>query len=427
MVGKNCYDTYVAILKEELVPALGCTEPIAVAYTAAQAVKALGGRPERIEVWCSGNIIKNVHSVVVPNTNGLKGIEAAAIAGMLSSTPDAKLEVLEGLTPEAAAKIPDYLKQQMCTTKLATKVDNLYIDVRVLAGDKSAQVVVQKDHTNISKIVVNGKIVFEKELSDQKSSVPVTALDKSCLSIKDILEFANTVQLSDIKEIIGKQIKYNTAISEEGLWHQYGVNVGQTLLQCYGYGVNNRAAAMAAAGSDARMSGCPLPVVINSGSGNQGLAVSLPVVEYAKELKSSEEKLYRALVVSNLTAIHIKNSIGRLSAFCGAVTAACGSGAAITYLCGGTYEDISRTVTNTLANVSGIVCDGAKASCAAKIASAVNAAILAHHLSFDCKAFANGDGLVKGDVEATIKSIGRMGREGMKETDQEIIKIMIEK
>lgn len=424
MLDKKIYNEYLQILNEELIPALGCTEPIAVAYAAAQAVKALGCLPERMEIWCSGNIIKNVKGVVVPNTLGLKGINAAAIAGMLSKTPDAGLRVLEGLSPDDAKNIPDYNEKQFCVTKLATDVDNLFIEARVYCSTESAQVTIEKDHTNITKIVKNGKTVYQKINSEEEqedSSLP----DKSLLTIEQIIEFADTLNPEDIKEIIGKQIKYNTAISEEGLWHPYGVNVGQTLLQCYGYDVKNRAVAMTAAGSDARMSGCPLPVVINSGSGNQGLTASLPVVEYAKELKVPEDKLYRALVVSNLTAIHIKTSIGRLSAFCGAVTAACGSGAAITYLCGGDYDDISRTITNTLANVSGIVCDGAKASCAAKIASAVSAAILAHHLSFDCKAFAGGDGLIKGDIEATIRSVGRMGRDGMKGTDEEILRIMI--
>lgn len=424
MLDKKYYDEYLRILKDELIPAMGCTEPIAVAYASAQAVKTLGCIPERMEVWCSGNIIKNVKGVIVPNTGSLKGIDTAAIAGMLSSTPDAGLQVLEGLTKENVGKISEYRKKHFCSTYLATNVDNLYIDARVFCGKQSAQTVIEKGHTHIIKVVKNGTIIFKKD--DSKDGQVLNEPDRSLLSIKNILMFADTVEMDDIRELIGQQIRYNTAISKEGLWHPYGVNVGQTLLQCYGYNVETRAAAMAAAGSDARMSGCPLPVVINSGSGNQGLTVSLPVVEYAKELKVPEEKLYRALVVSNLTAIHIKSCIGKLSAFCGAVTAACGSGAAITYLCGGNYDDISRTITNTLANVSGIVCDGAKASCAAKIASAVEAAVLAHHLSFDCRAFANGEGLVKGDVEATIRSIGRMGRKGMKSTDEEILKIMID-
>lgn len=421
---KKIYNEYILILKDELIPALGCTEPIAVAYAAAQAVKTLGQTPDRIEMCCSGNIIKNVKGVVVPNTLGLKGIDTAAIAGMLSKTPDAELRVLEGLSPEDAGKIPLYIQNHFCKTLLATDVDNLYIEARVFCGNESAQVIIEKNHTNITKVVKNEKIIFEKKPSDEQQKAKKLP-DKSLLDIEHIIEFANSLNVDDVREIIANQIKCNTAISEEGLWHPYGVNVGQTLLQCYGYDVKTRAAAMAAAGSDARMNGCPLPVVINSGSGNQGLTASLPVLEYAKELKVSEDKLYRALVVSNLTAIHIKTSIGRLSAFCGAVTAACGSGAGITYMSGGDYDDISRTITNTLANVSGIVCDGAKASCAAKIASAVNAAILAHHLSFDCKAFAGGDGLIKGDVEATIRSIGKMGKDGMKGTDEEILKIMI--
>lgn len=425
MLTKKIYENYVTILRSELIPALGCTEPIAVAYAAAKAADTLGRMPERAEVWCSGNIIKNVKGVTVPNTGEQKGVNAAAIAGILSGKADAGLEVLEGMPPENIEKIKTLLQENFCTTRLAEGVENLYIDARVFAGQESAEVCIKTSHTNIVKIVKNGMAIFEKQENAQQSNSPEG--DKSLLNVKDILEFADTVNLDDISDLLLNEIRMNTAISKEGLCHHYGVNVGQTLLQCYGQDVKVRAAAKAAAGSDARMSGCSMPVVINSGSGNQGITVSLPVIEYAKELKVSEEKLYRALVVSNLVAIHQKAEIGRLSAYCGAVSAACGSGAAITYLCGGDYDDVSRTIINTIANVGGIVCDGAKPSCAAKIASSVDAAILAHHLSFEGKAFASGEGLVKNDVEETIRSIGRMGRDGMKGTDVEILNIMIEK
>ncbi len=424
MLTKVKYDNYVAILKSELIQALGCTEPIAVAYAAAKAANVLGRMPQRAEMWCSGNIIKNVKGVTVPNTGSLKGVNAAAIAGILSDKPDAGLEVLEGMSQENIAKIKGLLDQDFCSTHLAEGVENLYIVAKVFAGDDSVEVCIKTTHTNIVQIIKNGAVVFEKNNDTQEANEE--AGDKTLLNVKDILEFADTVNLDDIREILANQIKLNTAISEEGLWHQYGVNVGRTLLQCYGYDVKTRAAAKAAAGSDARMSGCSLPVVINSGSGNQGITVSLPVIEYAHELDVSEDKLYRALVVSNLVAIHQKTGIGRLSAYCGAVSAGCGSGAAITYLCGGNYDDVGRTITNTIANVGGIVCDGAKASCAAKIAASVDAAILAHHISFNGNAFASGDGLVKDDVEKTISSVARMGRTGMKSTDVEILKIMID-
>lgn len=423
MLAKNIYDNYVAILKSELVPALGCTEPIAVAYASAKAADTLGMMPERAEVWCSGNIIKNVKGVTVPNTGNQKGVNAAAIAGILSGKADAGLEVLEGMSQKNIAKISELLRRDFCTTHLAEGVENLYIGVKVFAGNESAEVCIKTTHTNIVKIVKNGIVLYEKQEEEQASNP--SKGDRSLLNVKDILEFADTVNLDDVSSILTDQIQMNTAISKEGLCHQYGVNVGKTMLQCYGYDVKVRAAAKAAAGSDARMSGCSMPVVINSGSGNQGITVSLPVIEYANELKVSKEKMYRALVVSNLVAIHQKAEIGRLSAYCGAVSAACGSGAAITYLCGGDYDDVCRTITNTIANVGGIVCDGAKPSCAAKIAASIDAAILAHHLSFEGKAFASGEGLVKNDVEETIRSIGRMGRDGMKSTDVEILNIMI--
>lgn len=424
MLTKIKYDNYVAILKSELIQALGCTEPIAVAYAAAKAANVLGKMPQRVEMWCSGNIIKNVKGVTVPNTGNLKGVNAAAIAGILSGKSDAGLKVLEGMSEENIAKIKELLNQDFCSTHLAEGVENLYIAAKAFAGDDSAEVCIQTTHTNIMRIVKNNEVVFEKK--DDTDEAGADQGDKSLLNVKDILEFADTVDLEDVRAILANQIKLNTAISEEGLWHKYGVNVGRTLLQSYGYDVKTRAAAKAAAGSDARMSGCSLPVVINSGSGNQGITVSLPVIEYAHELDVSEEKLYRALVVSNLVAIHQKTGIGRLSAYCGAVSAACGSGAAITYLCGGSYESVSKTITNTIANVGGIVCDGAKASCAAKIAASVDAAILAHHISLNGNAFASGEGLVKDDIEQTISSVARMGRKGMKGTDVEILKIMID-
>lgn len=422
MLKREVYDNYVAILKSELVPALGCTEPIAVAYAAAKAKEVLGKTPLRVEMWCSGNIIKNVKGVTVPNTGGLKGIDAAAIAGIVGGKSEKGLRVLEDMSDENIKKTDELLKENFCSAHLIEGVESLYIVAKVSAEDDSAEVYIKTSHTNICKIVKDGKVIFEKGDSDSEFS---KISDRSLLNIKSILEFAETVNIDDVSDIISNQICMNTAISDEGLKHHYGINVGKTLLECYGNDIIVRAKARAAAGSDARMSGCSMPVVINSGSGNQGVTVSLPVIEYAKELGVSKEKLYRALVVSNLTAIHQKTTIGRLSAYCGAVSAACGSGAAITYLYGGKYEDICRTIVNTIANVGGIVCDGAKPSCAAKIASAVDAAIMAHHLSSEGKVFGSGEGLVKGDVEDTIESIGRVGSKGMRNTDVEILKIMI--
>jgi len=423
MLTKEVYDNYVAILKSELVPALGCTEPIAIAYAAAKAREVLGKTPKRAEMWCSGNIIKNVKGVTVPNTGSLKGIEAAAIAGIVGGKVEMGLQVLEGIGDENIIEIKRLLKEDFCSTHLVEGVENLFIVAKVFADNESAEVCIKTSHTNICKITKNGEVIFEKNDSDDEGAQ--CQGDRSLLNIKDILEFADTVNLADVRQVLSNQIRMNTAISDEGLKNQYGVSVGKTLLKCYGNDIKIRAKARAAAGSDARMSGCSMPVVINSGSGNQGMTVSLPVIEYAKELGVSEEKLLRALLVSNLTAIHQKTAIGRLSAYCGAVSAACGSGAAITYLHGGKYEDISRTIVNTIANVGGIVCDGAKPSCAAKIASAVDAAIMAHYLSTNDKVFGHDEGLVKKDVEETIESVGRMGSKGMKNTDVEILKIMI--
>jgi len=417
------YAAYLALLKSELVSALGCTEPIAVALAAATAARILGTRPERIEIWCSGNIIKNVKGVVVPNTGNLKGIEAAAIAGIVGGDADMGLQVLQSVKAEQHPEIRRLLADGMCGVRLIIGESNLYIIAKAYAGNESAEISIKDSHTNIFKIVKNGQTVVEKADSTQVHDG--VEIDRTKLNVRDILEFAETVGLTDVESIIASQIDKNTAISDEGLRGQYGASVGKTLLKCFGNDIKIRAKARAAAGSDARMSGCALPVVINSGSGNQGMTVSLPVIAFAEEMKLGKEELYRALVFSNLIAIHQKTAIGKLSAYCGAVSAACGSGAAITYMSGGDLDSISKTITNTLANVGGIVCDGAKPSCAAKIASAVDAAIMAHYLSTEGKTFLDGEGLVTGDVEGTIANIGRMGNAGMRSTDLEILKMMV--
>jgi L-cysteine desulfidase len=421
---KKLYQNYINILKHELVPALGCTEPIAIAYAAAKARAVLGCFPEKISMRCSGNIIKNVKGVTVPNSGGMKGIDVAAILGVVGGDADRELEVLESITPEHIEKTKELVKSGFCSCELEENVENLHIVARVMTEDHYAEVTIINRHTYITKIEKDGEVLFEN-MSEETYKEHV--IDKSLLNVRDILEFADTVDIEDVKEILDRQIEMNSAISDEGLSGEYGAQVGKTLLEVYGNDVRTRARARAAAGSDARMGGCSMPVVINSGSGNQGMTVSLPVIEYAKELGVSREKLYRALIVSNLVAIHQKKYIGSLSAYCGAVSAACGSGAAITYLYGGNYEKISYTIINTLANVGGIVCDGAKSSCAAKIASSVEAAIMAHHLSSKKHSFQPGEGIVQEDLEDTIKSMGYIGRVGMKITDTEILNIMIDR
>lgn len=414
------YQQYVDILNMELIAALGCTEPIAIAYASAKAREVLGEFPERAIVHCSGNIVKNVKSVTVPNSGGMVGIEIAVILGIVGGDANAKLEVLSGITQEHREKAKELLDAHFCQCKLQTGVDNLYVDVLVESANHSAQVIVMNRHTLITKVVKDGEVLYEHEPITGKAAEQGTPL-----TMAGILEFANSVKMEDIEEVIGRQIALNTAISEEGLTGKYGAKIGYLMRQSYGDDVRVRATAAASAGSDARMNGCALPVVINSGSGNQGMTVSLPVLEYAKELNSTKEETYRALVISNLVSIHIKKNIGDLSAFCGAVSAACGAGAGITYLHHGTQEQICNTVINTLANVGGIICDGAKASCAAKIASSVNAAILAHTMSMAGVVFHNDEGIVLDDVENTIKSVGYIGRKGMADTDVEILKIML--
>lgn len=422
-MNKDIVRNYIEILKYELVPALGCTEPIAIAYAAAKAREVLGEMPTSMELCCSGNIIKNVKAVTVPNSGGLKGIEVAGVLGVLGGDANRGLEVLESVTKEQIEMAKKLIADGYCTCSLKEEVENLYISANVVSKEHSAEVTIVNRHTLITKIVKDGQVLLENSIHEEANE----CFDKSKLNVKEILEFADTVPIEEIKPILEPQVEMNTAISKEGLKKVYGAQVGRTLLSTYGSDVCTRARAAAAAGSDARMSGCSLPVVINSGSGNQGMTVSLPVLEYAKELQVSEEKMYRALAVSNLISIHQKKYIGSLSAYCGAVSAACGSGAGITYLYGGTYEQVCKTITNTIANVGGIVCDGAKPSCAAKIASSVEAAILAHNMSMNACCFQAGEGIVGEDVEDTIKNIGYIGRVGMKKTDVEILNIMIDK
>lgn len=419
------YETYLAILKRELVPAMGCTEPIALAYCAAKAREVLGFLPDRVCMEVSGNIIKNVKSVIVPNTDGRKGIEAAAAIGIVAGDAKKELEVLSLVTEEKKQAFFLYLETADIQVKQADSPYLLDIFVKVEGNGQRAAVRIVNGHTDIVYVEKNGRILEEKSVACETAAADkAEGPDYSLLSVEGIVEFAQTAVLAEVKEILDRQIVYNTAISEEGLRNDYGANIGSVLLKSYGNDVRNRAKAMAAAGSDARMNGCELPVVINSGSGNQGMTVSLPVLEYAKELGVSEEKRYRALLISNLVAIHAKSGIGSLSAYCGAVSAGAAAGAGIAYVRGGGFDDIAHTIVNALAVTSGIVCDGAKASCAAKIATAVDAGILGHDMYRMGQQFYGGDGVVAKGVENTIRNIGRLGREGMRETDKEILQIM---
>lgn len=415
------YQTYVQILKEELVPAMGCTEPIALAYCAAKAREVLGSLPDRCVVEASGNIVKNVKSVIVPNTGGLKGIEAAAAAGVVAGDAGRVLEVIAGVTQEQKIQIKEYMERTSIQVK-PLETDELLDMIVTLYKDSSyAKVRIANYHTNIVLIEKDREKLYEMGVMATEEA---QMADRSLLNVKDIYDFARTVELEDVRELISRQIEYNSAISEEGLEHDWGANIGSVLLKAYGNDIRVRARAVAAAGSDARMSGCEMPVIINSGSGNQGMTASLPVIEYAKELKASEEELYRALVLSNLVTIHQKTGIGRLSAYCGAVSAGCGAGCGIAYLLGGDYATIAHTLVNALAIVSGIICDGAKPSCAGKIAAAVDAGILGYQMYINGQQFRGGDGIISKGVENTIRNVGRLGKEGMKETDKEIIQIM---
>ena len=387
-MNQELYQKYVEILKSELVPALGCTEPIALAYAAAVARKELGQFPEKVEVLCSGNIIKNV-----------KGVEAAVILGIVGGKADRELEVLQSISEEDREKTRQLFKEGYCECKLKEGTANLYIEVRVWASGEEAAVRIEHAHTNITRIEHNQKVVYENE-----EKFTAHELDKSCLNIKDITAFANEVKIADVKDVLMRQIEYNYAISEEGLQNTWGAQIGKIIREEEGDQLK-----------------------WNAGSGNQGMTCSLPVVEYAKEKRKTEEELLRALCVSNLIAQDQKRYIGALSAYCGVVCAAAGAGAAITYLCGGDEEQIENTVINTIANIGGMVCDGAKPSCAAKISSALQSAILGHEMAMRGIRFEAGDGIVMENAEDTVKAVGYMGKNGMKQTDVEILNLMIGK
>ncbi len=417
---KKIYREYCEILREELVPAMGCTEPIAVAYCAALTRKVLGTLPEKVTVWASANIIKNVKSVVVPNTGALRGIAAAAAVGIVAGDPEAELQVLAKIDPERIPEIGAYLEQAEIQVVPSEKPYVFDIQVEAAAGGHRAFAEIAGFHTNVIRLERDGERLVSQEYEEKEAH----ATDRSLLTVERIVEFADTMDLSDVAEVLDRQIEYNMAIAEEGLRGDYGAGIGKILLKSYGMSVHNRAKAYAAAGSDGRMNGCELPVVINSGSGNQGLTASVPVIVYARELNVSHDTLLRALVVSNLVTIHLKTGIGRLSAYCGATSAGCGAGAGITYLYGGRYKEIAHTVVNAIAIDSGMICDGAKASCAAKIASAVEAGLLGMQMQMHGSEFFGGDGIVLKGVENTIRNVGDLARVGMRETDRTIIRLM---
>ena len=416
------YQAYVSILEEELKPAMGCTEPIANAYCAAVAREVLGGLPEKVKVGASGSMIKNVKSVIVPNTDHLKGIPAAAAAGIVAGDPKKELEVIASVTKEQITAMKEFLQ----TTPVEVEhIDNgitFDIIVTLTRGTDTSMVRIANYHTNVVHIEKNGEVIRDIPVNGEEEE---GLTDRSLLDMEHIWDFIHTVDVNDIREVLERQKTYNMAIAREGMRGQYGSNIGALLLDMNGNDVRTRARAMAAAGSDARMNGCELPVIINSGSGNQGITASVPVIVYATELGVDEDTMYRAMALSDLTTIHQKTPIGRLSAYCGAVSAGAGSGAGIAYLSGASYDEVVHTVINAVAIISGMVCDGAKASCAAKIAEAVDAGIIGYYMAKRGQNFDDGDGIVTAGIEATIRNVGRLAKEGMKETNDEIISIMI--
>ena len=415
---KYCH--FLDILKEELVPAMGCTEPIAVAYAAALAAAELPGRPQRVEICVSSNIIKNVKSVIVPNTDGMHGLEAAAAAGIVAGDPTNKLLVISQVTPEQKKDIEDYLKTAHFSVEESHTGEVFDICIRLTAGAHTSLCRIAGDHTNVVQVVRDGEVQQEKSL--QKPEIEKQAAE---MEICDIVAFADEVEISDVAPILDRQITCNMDIAQEGLTRNYGARIGQVLLACREPSVYTKAKAYAAAASDARMGGCEKPVVINSGSGNQGITASVPVIVYARELGLPQEKLYRALVVSNLTTIHLKQGIGPLSAYCGAISAGAAAGAGMMYLKGGSVSEIGNVVLCTIGNVGGVLCDGAKSSCAAKIASAVDAALLAIHLTEKQRTFGSGEGLVKDTLAETVAAISTVAREGMQVTDDVILDVMV--
>ena len=423
MLSKKTYDTYTEILRSELLPATGCTEPIAVALAGAKLREYLGEMPVKVDVFCSDNIIKNVKGVVVPNSGGLRGVDTAVMLGIIAGDPNADLQVIVRANDEHRQKLREELARGYVTVHLAEGVPSLFIVVKGVSEHHSAEIEIVNKHNNVNRVIVDGKTFVDQHKDSGEDSV---GPDKSLLNGRDIIEYAETVDLSEIGDLIESQIRDNTAISWEGLKKRYGAQVGRTLME-RSNDVYTRAKARAAAGSDARMNGCPMPVVINCGSGNQGITVSLPVIEFAEEMKCSREKLYRALVLANLMAVHQKKYIGYLSAYCGVASAASAAAAGICWLKGGGYEQIMDTVATSICTIGGMVCDGAKSSCASTIASAVETALTSMDMALKGRHLFHSEGLTMEDQEATIKAVGRMAREGMDYTDIVILNIMLGK
>ena len=420
--GDLIYRQYLDILHEELRPAMGCTEPIALAYAGAKARELLGRLPERVEANVSGNIIKNVKSVIVPNTDGLHGIGPAICAGVVAGKAEKQLEVISQVSREEQLLLKQFLSETPVEIRQAESDLIFDIDLRLFAGENTARVRIVNHHTNIVRLEKNGEVLLNLPVTESSED---HLTDKSCLSIERIVEFADNLNTADVADCVGRQIQYNMAIAEEGLRNSWGANVGSVILHRQGQTVEKRACAYAAAGSDARMSGCEMPVIIISGSGNQGITASVPVVIYGQELGASEAEILRAVAVSDLVTIHQKTGIGRLSAYCGAISAGCGAGAGIAYLQGGGVRGVAHAVVNAVAILSGTICDGAKPSCAAKIAAAVEAGILGYDMYMDGQQFYGGDGIITKGADKTLTNIGRLAREGMRETDRTILEIML--
>jgi L-cysteine desulfidase len=411
----NIYKNYLAILREEMIPAMGCTEPIALAYGAARAREILGKEPERIVAKCSGNIIKNVRCVIIPNSGGLKGIPAGVILGAVAGDASLDMEVLSKVDEKGRARCRELLEADICKVVL-------HIIIEMYAGEDTVSLEIKYDHINVTRISKNGEILLDADKAVEEKE----ETDRGLLNLEDIREFADTVELSDVRELLDAQIRSNMAIAHEGMTGKYGLGIGRVIRENYSHDMLTRMRSLTAAASEARMGGCDMPVVINSGSGNQGIACSVPLIVYAREMELPDYSLYRALVFSNLLTVYQKQYIGKLSAFCGAVSASCAAGAAITYMVGGDISLIKKTIENTLANIPGIICDGAKISCAAKIAACLDAAFLAHHLAMNGQSYAPYTGILQEETAETISCVGQIGKDGMKETDREILKIMLE-
>lgn len=419
---EKIYQNYLAILREEMVAAMGCTEPIALAYGAARARETLGKEPERIAAQCSGNIVKNVQCVIIPNSGGLTGIAASLVLGAVGGVTSRNMEVLEGITEEDRARTKELLDADICSVELLSSPIPLHFIIEMSAGQDTVSVEIKYTHMNVTRIVKNGRILLDKDHQDCQSE----ETDRMLLNLEDIQEFADTIDLEEVKELLDQQIRCNMEIAKEGMTGKYGLGIGRIIRESYSDDMLTKMRSLTAAASEARMGGCNMPVIINSGSGNQGIACSVPLIVYAEEMRLPRYCLYRALVFSNLLTIYQKFYIGRLSAFCGAVSASCAAGAAITYMVGGDLVQIKKTIENTLANIPGVICDGAKISCAAKIAASLDAAFLAHHLAMNHRSYAPYTGILQEETSETISCVGLIGKEGMKETDRKILKIMLD-